>query len=210
MPDENAPGLVDVTISTFDGELTRLRVRPSETMGHVRRRLQTPGGPRLNLCCEGAVLADEAVVASLPSHRQLSGWHPRHTRHRSEQQQHSHRAARAVGAALDRRAVLAAARRWALRGGAAARLAAAAAHSLGLAAWLRLGLWLALFWASGRVELGGPFLIASAAVLVWHIGFSERGAEAESAYTVFNRGFRALPGQLHAEDVQRQVAGGGF
>ena len=42
---------------------------------------------------------------------------------------------------------------------------------------------------------------------MWTYGLGERGAGEESAYTVFNN-FRALPGQMGADEIQRQVARG--
>ena len=49
-----------------------------------------------------------------------------------------------------------------------------------------------------------PFTIAS---LIWLMiaNLGERRAGDASAYTVFNRDFRALPGQLRAEDFEREL-----
>lgn len=47
----------------------------------------------------------------------------------------------------------------------------------------------------------------TATFLVYRFGFSDRAAGEESAYTVFN-GLRALPGQLRAEDIQRDMLQG--
>jgi hypothetical protein len=80
-----------------------------------------------------------------------------------------------------------------------------AANQVPLGSWLRLALWLMLSITASYAELLGPWLIATATYLVWRFGFSDREAGEESAYTVFNRGLRALPGQLRAEDVQRDM-----
>ena len=60
--------------------------------------------------------------------------------------------------------------------------------------------------AASRIGLLGPFLILLSTYLVYVYGFSERDREQESAYTVFNHGHRALPGQLRAEEIERQMA----
>lgn len=78
--------------------------------------------------------------------------------------------------------------------------------------WVRLVVWLSLSIGASYGELLGPWLIATATYLVYQYGFDERAAGQESAYTVFN-GLRALPGQLRAEDIQRdmvQGVAGGF
>ena len=61
---------------------------------------------------------------------------------------------------------------------------------------------------SDPCRLLGPWLVATATYLVYLFGFSEREAGQESAYTVFNDNMRALPGQLRAEDVQRDLMRG--
>ena len=71
---------VTVTMTEVDGTKTELRVLPDRTIGFVRRRAQLTGAPRLNLCCEGALLADETLVRSLPAHRELTAWYPRYSR----------------------------------------------------------------------------------------------------------------------------------
>ena len=77
-----------------------------------------------------------------------------------------------------------------------------AAKQVPLGTW---ALWLMLSITASYAELLGPWLISTATYLVWRYGFSDREAGEESAYTIFNRGLRALPGQLRAEDVQRDM-----
>jgi hypothetical protein len=200
---------MELTVVAMDGEELRLRVRPGDTISHCRRRLQALAqqGPEPVLCCEGAVLADGVLVDSLPAHRRLASWLPRYTRHRSEAQVRE-RSLAARAAAFDRRAAAATVRRAAVLAANVARTTLKAARNVDVGVWLRLAVWLPLFWAVCRVDLGGPFLIVSAVALLWRVGFSERPGDAESAYTVFNRDFRALPGQLNQEDVQRAATGG--
>ena len=51
------------------------------------------------------------------------------------------------------------------------------------------------------------FLFVSGLVAIFGFGLGERRLGEESAYTVFNN-FRALPGQMGADEIQRQVARG--
>ena len=74
--------------------------------------------------------------------------------------------------------------------------------------WAKFAAWLIVARCTSTVELLGPFLIASATYFVYCFGFRERGEAEESAYTVFNRNFRALPGQLRAEELERNVVAG--
>ena len=187
---------VTVTMTELDGTKTELRVLPDRTIGFVRRRAQLTGAPRLNLCCEGAVLVDEMLVRSLPAHRELTAWYPRYSRAQGDVRGHKS-AARAV---LDREQA------WR----AASLLVAtvrAVLRAVAIGEWLRFGMWSVVFFAAWRSDVGGPFLILSALVLVWRVGFSDRSTEAASAYTVFNQDFRALPGQIQAEDLQRDLVG---
>ena len=71
-----------------------------------------------------------------------------------------------------------------------------------VAAWT-----LGFYFAHWKVDLGGPYLVVSACWLVWSVGFSDRTEGEVSAYTVFNEGLQALPGQLRGEDLQRDLVG---
>ena len=57
---------------------------------------------------------------------------------------------------------------------------------------------------SRRASLAMPFAIGT---LIWLMvsSLGERRAGDASAYSVFNRDFRALPGQLRAEDFEREL-----
>ena len=92
-----------------------------------------------------------------------------------------------------------------LRASRPAALAAARRAPPGV--WARAGAWLVLALLTVRLQLWPPFLIVSCVWLMWTYGLGERGAGEESAYTVFNN-FRALPGQMGADEIQRQVARG--
>ena len=206
---------ITLTLTTLDGNSTPIRCKPTETIGHVRRRLQptatssssssSSSAPRINLSCDGVLLADDALVATLTTNH-LTGWTPRYTSHRSDDQRRG-LAQRTMQAALDREQLVALARKLWSAAVRYARAAAEVARTVSPSLWLKLGAWLALFYLVCRADLGGPFLVVSALVFVWRVGFSDRSAQEESAYTVFNHGFRALPGQLQQEDVQRNVVG---
>ena len=187
---------VTVTMTEVDGTKTELRVLPDRTIGFVRRRAQLTGAPRLNLCCEGALLADETLVRSLPAHRELTAWYPRYSRAQGGVSAQKS-AARAV---LDREQV----RRTVSLLVATVR---AVLRAIPIGEWLRFGIWSAVFYAALRTGVGGPFLIVSALWLVWRVGFSDGSTDGTSAYTVFNRDFVALPGQIQAEDLQRDMVG---
>ena len=51
---------------------------------------------------------------------------------------------------------------------------------------------------------GAPFFIASLMYLMY-ANLGERAAGEASAYTVFNEGMHALPGQLRQEDMEREL-----
>lgn len=201
--------------------LATVHVRRGDTVGEVRKRLMQqmrldgfPAGVTgVQLCSQGAVLHDDRLPAL--DHRELTAWWPRYSRgDAAAASAHAGGLGASASAllassvaslrsqALSRRA--AATARW-LAGTVAPELArAVSARPLLLA---KLATWTALFYAAHwRLELGGPFLVASAGWAVWQVGFSERGDGEASAYTVFNGG-RALPGQLQGEDLQAQMVG---
>lgn len=63
--------------------------------------------------------------------------------------------------------------------------------------------WVFLLLLSRYLHFGAPFLMASAAVLmISNLGTRTDGP---SAYTVFNRDMRALPGQLQMDDFEREL-----
>ena len=191
-------GSVELSVALLDGSEVTLKVGTDKTVGFFRRRATQNTQQKLVLCCNGTVLNDDSMlVGALPSH-QLTGWYPRFSASRSDEPTAA--AAFSVRAAMTRRQL------WRTAQG-AARLLLPALRTVQLMVWLQLALWLGLFWGASRVELGGPFLVASALALVWKIGFSDGASDGVSAYTVFNEGMRALPGQLQQEDLQRNVVG---
>ena len=90
---------VAVTVQMVDGTEHVVRVAPDKNIGLVRRRAALPSGPRLELCCDGTMLADGVLVRDLPAHRRLTGWYPRYSR----SDEATNTAAAVVRIAFDRR-----------------------------------------------------------------------------------------------------------
>lgn len=80
--------------------------------------------------------------------------------------------------------------------------------AVGFRFWALLALWAAGAKLASFYDLGPPFIITSLfAVMLLNLG--RRRAGQASAYSVFNDGFRRLPGQLTAEEFDRQIRRGG-
>ena len=171
-----------VTIAFLDG--TDGTWPAEKTIGQLRRRANI-GSQKL--CCDGQLLSDNALISSLPEHRRLTAWPSRYSSARSIEP--------SAAGALTSHASITGRQLWRLTQ-TAAKAVLPALRAVGIGVWLKLIIWLGLFWAVCRVDLGGPFLVVSALYLVWHAGFSENsGSSGVSAYTVFNEGMQALPGQ---------------
>jgi hypothetical protein len=191
-----------IAVEGLDGTSHTFSLTERDTVGTLKRRVGLLIGidaHSVELCCDGAHLTSAATIASLPGDA-LTMWTERYSRHRSDA------ARRQVDLARRQRALDVETMRAHLS--ASARWLTSIAMRLSLWAWLALAMWLAAFIATRRIGLEGPFLVASATWLVYRFGFSDRKAEEESAYTVFNHGHRALPGQLRGEEVERQMVGG--
>lgn len=194
---------------TFAGDACRNReisLRNAETIGSLRRRLAAIANVpplQLKMAANGVLLSDSAKAAAHPG---ITVWSsPRYSSQRSS----SSAAFSSQGRAWDVHTVVTAARRAlavAKRTLSSTAAAGSALRSMPLSLWAKLALWLAVCVPAWRGGLGGPFLIVSALAFVYAFGFSDRQAGEESAYTVFNGG-RALPGQMGAEDIQRQMVG---
>lgn len=201
---------------TTGANLAEISMRQGDTVGTVRQKLLHqmrtfqgfPEGVSVRLCSDGAILSDDRQLLS-PAQNEMFAWCPRYSQSvvppayaREGASAGEHARALLVRVSFDLRSLAA----WLLSAGRtlqplaieAARVTAR--HPRMLA---KLAVWAALFYfAHWRVELGGPFLVASACWAVWQVGFSERSEGEESAYTVFNGG-RALPGQLRQEECAK-------
>mgnify|MGYP003684844711 CR=1 FL=1 len=202
----------------WDGQQRTVLLRPSERLATLCHRLAPSLAPSLSLklCCDGEFCPDLSAPLSSLRGRTLTAWLPRYSRHVSDA------AAACAAAAAQARAHYEANRirieaRKLLRhtGRMAVALAADARAGVprvrrGLACvplrmWGKLALWSGLTLLARELGLGMPFLIVAAIYAIFsNLGVRDGG---ESAYTVFN-GMRALPGQLQAEDLQRDLMRG--
>eukprot|EP00322_Chrysochromulina_rotalis_P016621 CAMPEP_0115866610 /NCGR_PEP_ID=MMETSP0287-20121206/20338_1 /TAXON_ID=412157 /ORGANISM="Chrysochromulina rotalis, Strain UIO044" /LENGTH=204 /DNA_ID=CAMNT_0003321183 /DNA_START=8 /DNA_END=622 /DNA_ORIENTATION=- len=191
---------IELSIVLFDGSEHLVHARPIETVGMLQQRLETVIGlHRPTLCCEGVLLSNHTTaIANLPS-RRLTVWGARHARLQLEKDQLEERTRHPKVLSLSDLP------RLLVR---ATPVVVAAGRTIPASAWISLAVWLAASIAASRVELLGPWLVMSATYLVYRFGFDEREAGTESAYTVFNNNMRALPGQLRAEDIQRDMMRG--
>ncbi|KAF5841318.1 hypothetical protein DUNSADRAFT_13592 [Dunaliella salina] len=73
--------------------------------------------------------------------------------------------------------------------------------------FLMLLLWLLACYASSRLGLGPIFILCSIAALIF-CNLGKRKPGEASAYSIFNPGVRALPGQLDASEIDRQFRHG--
>lgn len=70
-------------------------------------------------------------------------------------------------------------------------------------------LWLCLWGFFVEIEFGTMFVIASIFFLVYRtLGDSKRNPGELSAYSVFNKGFKAIDGTLTAEQFDREIRAG--
>uniref|UniRef100_A0A7S0LJ73 Ubiquitin-like domain-containing protein n=1 Tax=Coccolithus braarudii TaxID=221442 RepID=A0A7S0LJ73_9EUKA len=199
--------VVTICVSFLDGEQYSIALRRSERIEKLRRAVARALMLRpnnLKLHCGGHILSDERTIGSLPG-TVIMAWTRRYTAHRSEeklieaeeQREHSKRQRERkdswevlVHDMLEcMRAMIVAL--WKTCSPATMR------------GWLKTIVWIVLLVSARYVQFGMPFLIASAMVLMFQNLGTRRAGEA-SAYTVFNN-FRALPGQLQLEDLQREI-----
>ncbi|MCO5600203.1 hypothetical protein L7F22_054312 [Adiantum nelumboides] len=79
--------------------------------------------------------------------------------------------------------------------------------SVSLRGWIVLFGWFALAPVAYRWELGPLYILATAfAVIFFNLGKRQEGDI--SAYSIFNEGFRELPGTLNAERLDRDIRAG--
>ncbi len=180
------------------------------TAGTLRRRIadnhQLPLHHLSLLCAAKPWLDPEHVRAeSLPARRVVT-YGRRYSQHRSElahaHHQHAERHAEHLRRTRARRLVagaLAFARAEMPR-------ARVALVSVPRETWALVGLWSLLFAMARHLQLVLPLGIVGLCWLMFR-NLGQRRAGEASAYSVFNDGV-ALPGQLQAEEIQRQMIGG--
>jgi hypothetical protein len=80
---------------------------------------------------------------------------------------------------------------------------------LSLRAWLLIIIWFLLAPLAHQWDLGPVYIIVTAfSIIVFNLG--KRQAGEASAYSIFNEGFRELPGTLNAERLDRDIRAGQF
>ena len=72
---------------------------------------------------------------------------------------------------------------------------------------MKFAVFLALAPLANWLGIGPVYLLTAIIILIFSNLGTRKPGEA-SAYSLFNRGFRALPGQLTADEVDRQVRTG--
>ena len=189
---------IDLTIAFFDGQSATLRLSRSSTIATVKRRLAAP--PTTTLCCNGAILTEKMTIAELPAHATLSAWSPRYSRHRSENGAAMAEARRDAG-----RAKREAQMRQLLQ---LRDIALDYARGVSWQTWAAAAVFLLLLRWSAQVELALPFLFVTTLLWFWKYGFQDRKPGEESPFTVFNYGMRALPGQMNAQELERNLLHG--
>ena len=195
---EPSSSLVDVTVELFDGARHRVSLPASATIGSLRRRLPATISASV-LCSQGVVLADHAAIAELPLPRVLSAWASRYSKQRSQE------LADIAAARLDAGRAKREQRQQQLRALSVAMLEFLS--HLSWQTWASLAAFGVLLKLAASIELVMPYLFVCTLVFLSKYGFTERRADEESPYTVFNHGYRALPGQMNAQDLQRNLHG---
>lgn len=191
-----------------DGTTLSLELDDHATVGSLRRRLAVAPAARPSLCCAGASLSDSQRLRDLPSMR-VHAWLPRFTRHRSDDEHAlalARRRAAEERASVPGRCRTAAISGWRLLAVASPivlrtlRRTQARTYAYAVA-------YLAVAYFARRTGLESLFFFGTALLCIYH-GLGERKPGEASAYTVFNEGFRALPGQLRGEDLERDLMRG--
>jgi len=148
--------------------------------------------------------ADEAASAAMPP---VMVWTRRYSRRRSEESEQLE-AVRLAKQREHRRQRPSNAREAAIAGAhfvsEHAPLMIDAARRISLRRWAEIGIWITLLFLSSYLQFGVPFLMASAVVAMFR-NLGTRNPNEPSAYTVFNHGHAALPGQLQLADFEREL-----
>lgn len=84
-----------------------------------------------------------------------------------------------------------------------------AIFSISLKAWVGMILWFSLAPVAHRWDLG-PLYILGTGFLIILLNLGRRQHGELSAYSIFNEGFRELPGTLNAERLDRDIRAGQF
>tara|TARA_B100000524_G_scaffold142248_1_gene71381 strand:+ start:663 stop:1484 length:822 start_codon:yes stop_codon:yes gene_type:complete len=198
------PGML-ITVRFLDGSVQRTHATRTTTVGQLRkdvaREAQMPGGEAsLGLCCQGQVLLhDTATLWDALHGSTLAAWDRRHSRTIAEAKQEARDAAEYAQANARKEA----ARQLWQQARDQWPHVKATLRRLPLKTWVLGSGWVLLLLASRYLQVGSVFLMGSAIVfMLTNLGTRTDGP---SAYTVFNRDLRALPGQLQMDDFEREL-----
>lgn len=81
--------------------------------------------------------------------------------------------------------------------------------SLSLRAWLVIIAWFVIAPIAYRWDLGPLYILATAFIVIF-LNLGKRQEGEISAYSIFNEGFRELPGTLNADRLDRDIRAGHF
>lgn len=193
----------------LNGETHSIALDGGASVEGLKRRLSTLSGiptGTLQLVCAGEVLQDDEQRVCDLQRTSLIAWTARYSKVRSDD---AHAAAEATRRKdQERRAELARPlwRRLLASARQHAPTVVAALRTVGPRTWLKLAVWFALMLVCRHYRLGQPFVITTLIVLMLS-NLGERKPGEASAYTVFNDGMEALPGQLMMEDFEGELRG---
>jgi hypothetical protein len=200
---------LNVTCSLLNGRELTFTPGPDTTVAALKRQVAATAfgtqsvAANIRLCLDGTLLDDRSKLgAALPQQHgadiALTVWTSRWSRSRSEEAhalaatRQRHAAARAVTSSVLRT----------VRG--AVPVASAMLRAVPPRWWAILAVWHLLGYIARWLEMLPLFGFVTAIALIY-TNLGERKPGEVSAYTVFNEGMRALPGQLRAEDIERDM-----
>eukprot|EP01088_Endostelium_zonatum_P005172 TRINITY_DN16654_c0_g1_i1.p1 TRINITY_DN16654_c0_g1~~TRINITY_DN16654_c0_g1_i1.p1 ORF type:complete len:197 (-),score=57.18 TRINITY_DN16654_c0_g1_i1:17-607(-) len=74
--------------------------------------------------------------------------------------------------------------------------------------WLEIGIWLLLFYVFIKIEFGLVYIILSFFYFMIRSMMGSKSTPGVSAYSVFNKDFKSLPGQFSAQEFEQSLRGG--
>ena len=194
---------MNVQVRFLDGDRHHVSMRATERVHALKERLAARTGcdaGQLQLCCNGQLLGSDLAVGALPSGPLLTAWTARYSSPRSEEASALARVHQQAAKTRHWEAGLQLCRT-------AQQYSVVVLHGLRCVprgAWVRFVCWTSLMLVARHYRAGLPFVIAT---LIWLMltNLGERKTGDVSAYTVFNRDYQTLPGQLRAEDIEREL-----
>lgn len=78
-------------------------------------------------------------------------------------------------------------------------------RSTTIESWLKFVLWVLLFYICAHYEFGLVYFVLSLFYGIFTVGLGQRKEGEMSAYSVFNKGVKSLPGQLKASQFEQEL-----